>query len=63
MRDLYRAERPSVGQPFGSEDHLGDLSSSDAESDPWVSDNDGVIYFSVFANGDANIYEARRAGL
>lgn len=60
-RDLYVAERPAIDQPFGIPAPIVELNTPIADSDPWVSSDQRVIFFAR-GNGTTgdDIYMATR---
>lgn len=58
--DLYFAERASLDAPFGAPLRLEELSSGDDDTDPWVSNDGRVLYFSSSRSGKLEVYRTVR---
>jgi hypothetical protein len=58
--DLYIAERPSEGAPFGEPLPLPTLNSDDDDTDPWSDRDLTYIVFASDRSGEDRLYEARR---
>ena len=59
-RDLYRATRPSLDQPFGPAERIVELNSVGEDSDPWVSADGRTIYFTTSRAGGRQVWTATR---
>jgi len=59
-RDILRASRPTLDDPFGPAEILTELQTSSDETDPWVSPDGRTIYFSSTRDGVSQIYTAER---
>jgi dipeptidyl aminopeptidase/acylaminoacyl peptidase len=59
-RDLFRAARSAVDQPFGTPTPLDQLNTPADESDVWLSRDGRTLFFSSNRDGDPEIYEASR---
>lgn len=58
--DLYFAERASLDAPFGEPVRLEELCSGDDDTDPWVSNDGRVLYFSSSRSGKLEVYRTER---
>ncbi len=59
-KDLYFAERPTLDAPFGEPELLSELSSDANDTDPWISADGRVLYFSSSRSGKLEVYRAER---
>jgi Tol biopolymer transport system component len=58
--DLYVATRASLTMHFTTGTKITELSTQEADADPWVSSDGRVIYFTSNRGNGARIYHASR---
>ena len=59
-RDIYRAERPDESSPFGAPVLVIGINTTGDEGDPWVSQDERVIYYTRGPSGNTDIYVSMR---
>jgi hypothetical protein len=60
LHDIYRAVRPSIGEPFGTPTPVPGINSRFRDDDPWLSPDGHTLYFTSTATGNQEIYVAER---
>jgi hypothetical protein len=60
QHDIYRAVRPSIGEPFGTPTPAPGINSRFRDDDPWLSPDGHTLYFTSTATGNQEIYVAER---
>ena len=59
-RDMWRAVRADAASAFGTPEPVTELNSSADEQDPWLTQDERVIFFASDRAGNWEIYQASR---